>query len=227
MSKRSKSSHRWLQEHFSDRFVQQAKAEGWRSRAVYKLEEADRSARLFRPGMTVVDVGGNLGLYTVLLAEHVGAAGRVVAFEPDPDNAAVHAQTIAVNSLERRWHLVRAAAGVQDGQAAFLAGDAALSHLVPVDAPRSIEVAVEDVMAILADADLVKMDIEGGEWAILGDDRFRDTPPRVIVLEYHPRLCPSPDPRGLVEATLREAGLTVTPIWHRADGHGMLWAWQS
>jgi hypothetical protein len=74
---------------------------------------------------------------------------------------------------------------------------------------------------------VVKMDIEGGEWAILGDRRFQQTPLRALVLEYHPRMCPTPDPRVTVEALLSGAGLRLHLIWHRADGHGMLWAWQS
>ena len=53
MSRRTPSSGRWLQEHFADPFVRRAQAEGWRSRAVYKLAEADRKDRLLRPGMTV------------------------------------------------------------------------------------------------------------------------------------------------------------------------------
>jgi 23S rRNA U2552 (ribose-2'-O)-methylase RlmE/FtsJ len=50
MNRRSKSSDRWLKEHFADPFVQRARSEGWRSRAVYKLEEIDRRERLLKPG---------------------------------------------------------------------------------------------------------------------------------------------------------------------------------
>jgi len=49
MKRRSKSSARWLKEHFADPFVQKAQSEGWRSRAVFKLEEIDRRARLLKP----------------------------------------------------------------------------------------------------------------------------------------------------------------------------------
>src|SRR5690606_4494199 len=54
---RSKSSHRWLREHFSDPFVKKAQAEGMRSRAAYKLEEILQRDKLLRPGMTIVDLG--------------------------------------------------------------------------------------------------------------------------------------------------------------------------
>ena len=67
MSGRSKSSDRWLREHFSDPFVQRAKSEGWRSRAVFKLEEIDKREKLLRPG-NVGDVGSGAGLPGLVLA---------------------------------------------------------------------------------------------------------------------------------------------------------------
>ena len=57
MPSRSKSSQRWLKEHFSDPYVKKAQAEGMRSRAAYKLEELVERDRLLKPGMTVVDLG--------------------------------------------------------------------------------------------------------------------------------------------------------------------------
>ncbi len=55
MPKRTKSSARWLEEHESDPYVKAARAAGYRSRAVYKLEEIQQDDRLLKPGMTVVD----------------------------------------------------------------------------------------------------------------------------------------------------------------------------
>ena len=57
MTKRTRSSSRWLAEHESDPYVRQAREQGWRSRAVFKLEEIQRSDRLIRPGMTILDTG--------------------------------------------------------------------------------------------------------------------------------------------------------------------------
>ena len=62
MTRRSQSSNRWLQEHFSDPYVRRAQAEGWRSRAVYKLEEADKKERLLRRGAIVLDRVGSQGV---------------------------------------------------------------------------------------------------------------------------------------------------------------------
>lgn len=61
MATRSKSSQRWLKEHFADPFVKKAHAEGMRSRAAYKLEELVERDRLLRPGMVVVDLGAAPG----------------------------------------------------------------------------------------------------------------------------------------------------------------------
>jgi 23S rRNA (uridine2552-2'-O)-methyltransferase len=79
MARRSKSSARWLREHFSDPFVQRAQAEGWRSRAAFKLEEIDRKERLLAPGMTVVDLGAAPGAWSQYARQRVGRNGRVVA----------------------------------------------------------------------------------------------------------------------------------------------------
>jgi len=76
---RSKSSKRWLQEHFSDPYVKQSQKEGYRSRASYKLLELDKKDRLFRPGMTVVDLGAAPGGWTQVAAQRVGSGGRVIA----------------------------------------------------------------------------------------------------------------------------------------------------
>jgi len=76
---RSKSSARWLKEHFSDPFVKRAQAEGWRSRAVFKLEEIDRRERLLRPGQTCLDLGAAPGAWSQYARGRVGRNGRVVA----------------------------------------------------------------------------------------------------------------------------------------------------
>ena len=78
---RSKSSGRWLKEHFDDPFVKRAQQEGYRSRAVYKLLEVDQKDRLLRPGMTVVDLGAAPGGWAQVAADKVGPKGRVVALD--------------------------------------------------------------------------------------------------------------------------------------------------
>ena len=58
---RSKSSNRWLREHFSDEYVKRAQRDGYRSRAVYKLDEIQQRDRVIKPGMTLVDLGAAPG----------------------------------------------------------------------------------------------------------------------------------------------------------------------
>jgi 23S rRNA (uridine2552-2'-O)-methyltransferase len=79
MARRSKSSERWLREHFSDPFVKRAQAEGWRSRAVFKLEQIDQRERLVKPGMVVLDLGAAPGAWSQYLRRRVGPSGRVLA----------------------------------------------------------------------------------------------------------------------------------------------------
>ena len=78
---RSKSSGRWLREHFNDAYVRKAQAAGYRSRAVYKLMELDEKDRLIRPGMTVVDLGAAPGGWSQYVLERLGGKGRVVAMD--------------------------------------------------------------------------------------------------------------------------------------------------
>ena len=79
MGRRSKSSGRWLKEHFADRFVQRAQREGWRSRAVFKLEEIDRREKLLKPGQTCLDLGAAPGAWSQYARRRVGGGGRVIA----------------------------------------------------------------------------------------------------------------------------------------------------
>lgn len=86
MATRSKSSQRWLKEHFSDPFVKKAQAEGLRSRAAYKLEELVERDRLLKPGMVVVDLGAAPGgwsqwLRQALVDRYPANPGRIIALD--------------------------------------------------------------------------------------------------------------------------------------------------
>jgi 23S rRNA (uridine2552-2'-O)-methyltransferase len=82
MASRSKSSARWLKEHFADPYVKRAQAEGWRSRAVFKLEELLARDQLLKPGMVVVDLGAAPGGWSQMVRERLGQEkGRVIALD--------------------------------------------------------------------------------------------------------------------------------------------------
>ncbi len=81
---RSRSSARWLREHFADEYVKRAQAEGYRSRAVYKLLEIQKKDRLFKPGMIVVDLGAAPGGWSQVAKRLVGRPGTVIALDVLP-----------------------------------------------------------------------------------------------------------------------------------------------
>lgn len=83
---RSKSSGRWLKEHFDDVYVKKSQQDGWRSRASYKLLEINKKDRIFKPGMKVVDLGAAPGGWSQVAVELVGDHGRVVASDILPMN---------------------------------------------------------------------------------------------------------------------------------------------
>ena len=78
---RSKTSNAWLREHVNDHYVHLAKAEGWRSRAAFKLIEIDDKDRLLKPGEVVVDLGATPGGWSQVAIKRVGDSGRVFALD--------------------------------------------------------------------------------------------------------------------------------------------------
>ena len=67
------SSRRWLERHMNDPYVQRSKAEGYRSRAAYKLIEIDERYKILKPGMRVVDLGAAPGGWCQVAARKLGA----------------------------------------------------------------------------------------------------------------------------------------------------------
>jgi len=78
---RSKSSSAWLQEHHDDYYVNKAKQEGWRSRAIYKLQEIDDKDKIFKKGMCVVDLGAAPGGWSQWTTHRIGEQGEVFALD--------------------------------------------------------------------------------------------------------------------------------------------------
>ena len=78
---RSKSSRQWLDRHFGDDYVKRAQREGYRSRAVFKLQEIQEKDRLLKRGQVVVDLGAAPGGWSQLAGEIVGPDGLVVALD--------------------------------------------------------------------------------------------------------------------------------------------------
>ncbi|HFC91389.1 MAG TPA: 23S rRNA (uridine(2552)-2'-O)-methyltransferase RlmE [Leucothrix mucor] len=79
MMAKSKSSNAWLQEHFDDEYVKKSQQDGYRSRAVYKLEEIQQKDKLIKPNMNIIDLGAAPGGWSQYAVKLVGKKGRVIA----------------------------------------------------------------------------------------------------------------------------------------------------
>jgi FkbM family methyltransferase len=173
----------------------------------------------------VVDAGANVGLFTAFaLSRWPGAL--VTAIEPDRDNLRALRAFVDLNAATS-VRVVPAAASTSDEQVRFSSGAGAGSRLS--DDGELVDAI--DFIPLLTTADFVKLDIEGGEWQILGDPRLTRTlesrdGPLVLVMEYHRRF--PGDKAALSETTklLTDAGFKVGPVTPNYWGHGTLWAWR-
>lgn len=151
---RSKSSAAWLREHNDDEYVRRAQSEGYRSRAVYKLQELDEKYRLFRGGMKVVDLGSAPGGWSQYAALKVGHKGRVIASDILPMDSIAGVEFVQGDFREEP--VLRQVLDLLQGQGA----DLVISDMAPnmsgvdaVDVPRSmylVELAQQMAVDVLA-----------------------------------------------------------------------------
>lgn len=78
---RSKSSGRWMQEHFNDEYVKMAQVKGYRSRAVFKLNEIQDKDQIIKPGMNIIDLGAAPGGWSQFARELIGSKNKIVALD--------------------------------------------------------------------------------------------------------------------------------------------------
>ena len=174
--------------------------------------DAEVVAPYLRPGMTVLDLGANLGTFTLFLAEAVGPAGRVHAFEPVAASYRLLDANLALNSLAQvETHAV--AVGAASGTATVpeldleRGGNYGASALAPSGPGRRVDLIALDDLALPA-CDLIKVDVEGGERAVIQGametiDRWR---PVLLLENEEPSLSPP-----LIELLL---SLGYRPWWH-------------
>jgi FkbM family methyltransferase len=166
-------------------------------RGMFERETVHAFAALLAPGMTVMDIGANIGQFTLVAAARVGATGRVHAFEPTPELAAHILNNVELNGLEN--------VAVNEIAVSEVAGRAILHFSEPGDpgensifnlAPcaRALEVSTITVDEYVAGrgigrVDALKMDIEGAEMPALRGARklLSDDEPPVLILECHPK----------------------------------------
>jgi len=137
--KRSKSSRRWLDEHISDPFVQKANKEGWRSRAVFKLQEIDQKEQLIKPGMRIIDLGAAPGGWSQYAARKMGGQGRIIALDLLQMDALNDVQFIQGDFRDE--DVLKALMGaLGDARADLVMSDLApnISGMAAVDQPRAM-----------------------------------------------------------------------------------------
>jgi len=176
------------------------------------------------PGMVVVDIGANIGYYTLLAARAVGAQGAVVAFEPDPENFRLLSRNIESSGLSDRVTLIQGAAGDCNGLVTlfrdrdnFGAHSLAKENLVSAG---SVKVQCFRLAEVLASqgferADLLKLDVQGSEGLVFDGAKamFTRNPVRVF-MEYWPcglrRM--GTDPTGLLCMLVEECRFVMSWI---------------
>lgn len=201
--------------------------------------EPDVSAtlrRVLRPGQTFLDIGANLGWFSLLGASLVGRHGRVVAIEPNPFNVALLRQSVEENAMQG-VEVLAVALGDKAGAMA-LETDGSNGRVVPIDGPLLEPVQASFVVAVhpldslveklgVDHVDVVKMDVEGAEPLVLrGAMRTfgRDRP--VLISEFFPLAldsAPWGDAKGYL-CSLRDLGYDLSVIGHEEvhDDDGIL-----
>jgi FkbM family methyltransferase len=181
----------------------------------------DALRALGRP-LTVLDLGANIGAWGAALLARLPVA-CMVALEPDPGTAAVLRGTVRANGREADWTVLQACAAPADGTVAFRPDGFGLSRMG--DGPGSVDVPARDVFGLLDGVDLLKVDIEGAEWALVADARFAGLRCPVVSFEYHPHGRPGRDGRALARAALERAGYEVLPAPAGGESRdvGVLW----
>ena len=171
----------------------------------------------------VLDLGANIGFFALSVIAR-DATAFVVAVEPDPDNLAILRRNVDQNSFGDSVDVVAAAAGTQVGRTLFAAGIRELSHVT--DSADGIAVDSVDFFDLAAGCDHIKMDIEGGEWALLRDPRLADLGASTLVMEWHHRNAGVDDPAIEAEKLLRTAGYQVVHCGREGGRVGELWAYR-
>ena len=175
----------------------------------------------------ILDVGANIGLFGVFANDYWPGA-RITAFEPDPDNLRVLRATVAANGLGDRWEVVEKAASNAPGKLSFVPGLRAEAHIAGAGERGTLTVPAVDLYEWQGSGvDLIKIDCEGGEWAILADPRLSSLKASVIRLEWHTLLCAQKDARAEAVRLLRAGGFAhILDADNEHDLNGVLWAWR-
>lgn len=204
-----------------------------REEGIWEPYETSLLLELLRPGDVFVDVGANIGYFSVLAASRVGEQGAVFAFEPDPDNYRLLLANAALNALQQRITPVQAALSdvAGDGQL-FLSADNLGDHQVYAseEARPSVPIVLYNGSQFLQDGlegrlqrlDLLKVDTQGSEYQVIAGllPLLLQLPrkPRILIeLTPHSLRRAGASGRALIEllAQLRQPMWIIDHIEHR------------
>jgi FkbM family methyltransferase len=186
------------------------------------VDERALLARMLRPGMTVVDVGANIGYYLLLFQQAVGDSGTVVCIEPSEENLPELRRNIAANP-RGTIDLHEVALGADEGEIGIRSG--INSGVVEIEAAEHV-VRIRRLDTLVTErVDMLKIDVEGYEGQVLagaGSLLERDRP--AIFLELHPHIIPrfGYSLRGILDDLARFYG--DIRLYEKLDDHGSLWA---
>ena len=181
-----------------------------------------------KPGDVVLDLGANIGAYSVLFARWTGDAGHVFAFEPAPESRRALIDMLEANGVADRVSVLPSAISASSGRASFRAnGSDGGNRLIDGDRAGSHTVETTTVDEFCRQMQLVpafmKVDVEGAELAVLRGARrtIASTPDLKVYVEMHPRLWPELNvTQADVEGELRSQNLRA----ERLDGSADLWS---
>lgn len=200
------------------------------SKASYAPPAPVRAALAAREAeLTIADLGANIGLFSLSALAHYGDRTRVIAVEPDAENLELLRRNIADNAYEDAVTVVPAAAGTRAGSLRFVTGRRELSRAARPSEHGADTVTVEmvDALELVRACDLLKIDIEGGEWPLLRDPRFAELGARAVALEWHARGEDlGDDPGGEAARLLRAAGFETAAEPSGVPHIGFVWAWR-
>ncbi len=176
--------------------------------------------------LRALDLGANIGMWGLWLHGRFPVE-RIVALEPDPENVARHRRQIELNALQDAWEVIEAAAVTADGPVFFTVGRATNGRVAEASEDGAASIAGRDTFALLEGLDLLKIDIEGGEWAIFADPRAVELSVPVVMLEYHAHNAPSEDPLAEAHRLLERAGYLTETSLVLPGGFGVVWGRKS
>jgi FkbM family methyltransferase len=170
----------------------------------------------------VVDLGANVGYSTLYFLHHFHQC-RVIAFEPHPGHAAQVIRNLQLDGSLNRVEIHKKAAGASQ-RVMRLTDETTSSTLTERIGADTLPVEVVDVFPMLSGRriDILKMDVEGGEYEILADDRFATLNVGAVVMEWHSRGQGLEDKRWC-ESRLQSLGFVIDEIFSQ-PGYGMFWA---